>query len=373
MIIAEIGTSHQGSKEKAMELLDKAVLSGADAVKFQWVYADEILHPKTGFVNLPTGNIPLYERFKQLECPLDFYKQMCDYAHKKGVLFICSPFGLKSLKELLSINPDAIKIASPELNHFPLLKSLQNARLIQKQNGKKPIPVIISSGVSKLRDIEATLEILGKENVTLLHCITSYPAPEEEYNVRLINTLHNIFGIEIGLSDHSLDPVLVPSLAISQGATVIEKHITLQKDTNGLDDPVALNPEQFYVMCHAIHQCQAILRHYGNEKGKDEIILQMSEQYTKDRVEKVLGSGIKTLAKSEEQNYGRTNRSLHYTRSLKKGEVITKNDIAVLRTEKVLSPGISPKFYEDIIGNILKKDVDDGSGVKLLDFMEKSI
>ena len=111
LIIAEIGTSHEGSIQKAKELIDAASESGADAIKFQWVYADEILHPNTGFVTLPTGKIPLYERFKQLECPVSFYKELSDYVHSKGCKFCCSPFGIRSLNELLSINPDIVKIA----------------------------------------------------------------------------------------------------------------------------------------------------------------------------------------------------------------------------------------------------------------------
>ena len=112
-IIAEIGTSHEGSIEKARALVDAAADSGADTIKFQWVYADEILHPKTGFVKLPTGDIPLYDRFRQLECPVSFYKEMIDYVQSKDCKFCCSPFGLRSLNELLDLKPDYVKIASP--------------------------------------------------------------------------------------------------------------------------------------------------------------------------------------------------------------------------------------------------------------------
>ncbi|MBR5965454.1 MAG: N-acetylneuraminate synthase family protein, partial [Treponema sp.] len=228
MVIAEIGTSHGGSLEKAKQLIDAAKEAEADAVKFQWVIADEILHPKTGFVDLPTGRIPLYERFKQLECPADFYAKTLEYARAQKLKWICSPFGLKSLAALLELKPDAVKIASPELNHFPMLKALQRAR----EADGSPVPVIVSSGVSKASDIEAALAILGTNGVTLLHCVTSYPAPEEEYNVRLIAALKKQFGVECGLSDHSLDPVLVPCLAAAFGATAIEKHITLSKSTS---------------------------------------------------------------------------------------------------------------------------------------------
>ena len=360
-IIAEIGTSHEGSIEKAKALVDVAAWAGADTIKFQWVYADEILHPKTGFVKLPTGDIPLYERFKQLECPVSFYKEMLDYVHSKGCKFCCSPFGLRSLKELLELKPDYVKVASPELNHFPMLKALAEYRA---KVGAAEVPVILSSGVSKLEDIKNALDIVGRDNVSLLHCITSYPAPEEEYNIRLILSLKKEFSIETGLSDHSLDPVLVPVLSVACGGTVIEKHITLSRETLGLDDPVALEPEAFALMVHTVHQTEATFRHYGEEVGMERTVEQMSEQYGRDRVEAVLGDGIKRLAPAEEANYGRTNRSLHFMRDMKAGEVIGECDVAVLRTEKVLTLGLTPDWLDKVIGARLVRDVDDGAGVQ---------
>ena len=364
MIIAEIGTSHQGSLEKAKELIDAAAASGSDVIKFQWVYADEILHPDTGFVKLPTGNIPLYQRFKQLECPLSFYKELLDYTHSKNCKFCCSPFGVRSLNELLSINPDIVKVASPELNHFPMLKALSDYRNAQKKRGENPVPVIVSSGVSKLCDIEKALEILGTEKVSLLHCITSYPAPESEYNLRLITNLKNIFGIECGVSDHSLDPILVPVMSFYCGGTIIEKHFTLSKETDGLDDPVALNPEQFALMVHVVHQTEVTLKHYGQETGKKRIFEQLSEQFGAQKLSEVLGDGVKKLAPAESANYGRTNRSLHFMHDMKKGEVIKAQDIGVLRTEKILTPGISPEYLDFVVGKVLQQDVTSGSGVE---------
>lgn len=359
LIIAEIGTSHEGSLEKAKELIDVAADSGADAIKFQWVYADEILHPNTGFVKLPTGNIPLYDRFRQLECDKSFYTQINDYVHQKGCKFCCSPFGLRSMEELLSLNPDIVKIASPELNHYPMLEYLRDYR----KGREAEVPVIISSGVSKLKDIEKAVNILGTDNVSLLHCITSYPAPEEEYNLKLITNLKNIFGIECGVSDHSLDPILVPCLSIACGGTVIEKHITLSRKTSGLDDPVALEGEQFAMMVHVVHQSEASIRHYGTELGNQRIIQQLSDEYGKEKITKILGDGIKKLAPAEEANYGRTNRSLHFMHSMKKGDVIKKEDVGILRTEKILAPGISPEYYDFVIGKVVSKDVESGQGL----------
>lgn len=365
MIIAEIGTSHGGSLEKAKKMTDAACDAGADYIKFQWVYANEILHPDTGLVALPSGTIPLYERFRQLECAPEFYRELVSYVHKKGKKFICSPFGLKSLEELLSLQPDAVKIASPELNHYPLLSALAGFRSSKPEK----IPVILSTGVSTLSDIEKALSILGTQNVTLLHCITSYPAPEEEYNLELIPNLSRIFGVPCGVSDHSLDPVLVPALSIACSGSVIEKHITLSKASDGLDDPVALEAEQFALMCHAVRQAEAAMRHYGSKTGKERIIQQLSEQFGKERVTAVLGTGVKALAPSEKANYGRTNRSLHYMNAFSENHVISPGDIEVLRTEKKLSPGISPEYLHALAGKKLAKPVAGGSGVQFEDFM----
>lgn len=362
-VVAEIGTAHGGSPEKARQLIDAAADAGADAVKFQWVYADEILHPDTGFVTLPGGRTRLYDRFRALEVQPSFFAGCRDYARAKGMQFVCSPFGLRSLAELLALRPDAVKIASPELNHYPLLRALADCRRTEK------IPVILSSGVSTLADIERAIALLGTDGVTLLHCVTSYPAPETDYNLALVRNLSRIFGIATGVSDHSLDPVLVPSLGAAMGAVMLEKHITLSKETDGLDDPVALDGEQFAHLCHCVRQCAAMLRRYGQPQGSERIIAQMEDEYGADTVRAVIGDGIKRLAASERENYGRTNRSLHYLRALKKGETVTADDIGVLRTEKVLTPGISPACLPTIIGATMTRDAQNGAGVQWEDFL----
>lgn len=368
-ISAEIGTSHGGSLEKAYQLIDVAVDAGADSVKFQWVYAHEILHPNTGLVQLPGGAIPLYERFQQLEVPASFFQQVRDYARSKGCQFICSPFGLKSLEELAALSPDAIKIASPELNHHPLLQRLAEIRQEQRLQGRTPVPVIISSGVSTLTDIEQALEILSNygegntQGITLLHCVTSYPAPEEEYNLQVLQNLGGIFGVEVGVSDHSLDPHLVPVLATACGAHFIEKHITLSRQTEGLDDPVALEPAQFASMVQRVRQWETPIKNYGCQCGASIIMEELEEEYGKDRVQSVLGTGIKKLAPAERANYGRTNRSIHVLNDMKAGDIITQDSIAILRTEKILEPGLAPKYFSQIIGARLSKDIAAGQGV----------
>lgn len=355
-IIAEIGTSHQGDIEKAKQLVDAAKNAGADCVKFQWVYADEILHPDTGIVNLPTGAIRLYDRFKELEVHPAFFKNMRDYAHQQGLDFSCSPFGIRSLKQLFKLRPDSIKIASPELNHFPMLKEL--VRLESKLPVGARIPVIVSSGVSKLEDIEkalAVLEPIGKEYITLLHCITSYPAPETEYNLAVLKTLSERFGVRCGVSDHSLDPLLVPSFSVASGGYAIEKHITLSRDTDGLDDPVALPPELFAEMTAAVRRLDAL--------PADQKLDVLTDEYGEEMTVAMLGSGEKALAPSEAQNYTRTNRSIHYMKAFKTGHKLRRRDIAVLRTEKILTPGISPEYFDAVVGKRLKADVTSGDGV----------
>ncbi|MGI5066035.1 N-acetylneuraminate synthase family protein [Treponema putidum] len=358
LTIAEIGTSHNGSIERAVKLIDAAKEAGARAVKFQIVYADEILHPNTGYVDLPTGKIPLYERFKSLEVPVSFYKELAEYSRSKKLLFSASPFGLRSAAELVSLKPDFIKIASPELNYVQLLKYCARFN----------IPMILSSGVSLLKDIETALTVLHSENkdlsLALLHCITSYPAPEKEYNVSVVKNLSRIFGIACGVSDHSLDPVLVPALTLASGGFIIEKHICLSRNEKGLDDPVALEPEMFKKMCSSINSF--------SKKTCDEIIEDLTTlNYSLKFINEVIGSGEKKLSLAESKNYGRTNRSIHYLQDLKKGEIITDKDIAVLRTEKILSVGEAPDMFDSFIGAVLQKSVKAGDGLLMQDFLTR--
>ena len=226
--------------------------------------------------------------------------------------------------------------------------------------------------MSKLSDIERALEIVGRDGVTLLHCITSYPAPEDEYNLSLIATLRAVFGIETGVSDHSVDPVLVPSLCVSQGGTVIEKHITLSRTTDGLDDPIALEGPQFAAMTKALRESLSEINEQGRKEGCRRIIARLSAAYGESKVQAALGDGVKRLAPSEAANYGRTNRSLHFMRSMKKGEIVLPSDAAVLRTEKTLTEGISPAFLGTVIGARLTKDVSAGAGIQFSDFMTDS-
>jgi sialic acid synthase SpsE len=354
LIIAELGTSHGADPVKAGELIEAAAEAGADCIKFQIVYAVEILHPNTGEVELPGGKIRLFDRFRELEVNPSFFAEMKEKVEKKGLIFLCTPFGLQSARELRELKPKCVKIASPELNYSALLREIALYNL----------PVLLSSGVSKLGDIEEALSVLKEDSgkgppVCLLHCVTSYPAPERDYNLRVLKSLSSVFGVPVGLSDHSLDPCLVPALGTAMGAAVIEKHFCLSRSGSGLDDPIALPPDSFAKMVQAVRRA---------EKASSEATIDaMCHEHGKDLVENVLGNGIKRLAPSEKTNYSRTNRSIHALGDINEGEIIERDMIACLRTEKILSPGLPPSWEEQIIGLKTKRFIPAGKGICLGD------
>lgn len=388
IILAEIGTSHGGDLGKAKELISAAAEAGADGAKFQLVYAEEILHPKSGFVDLPGGRVPLYDRFKELERPQEFYAALKEETEAKGMWFVCSPFGIRSARILHQIGTKVIKIASPELNHYPLLEEVATY----------PVFLLVSTGVSTLGDIERALSVLRQgirsghaghaeagghagnsmqvrgavqpaktpfPPLTLLHCITAYPAPEEEYNLSLLPNLKGIFGVAVGVSDHSRDPVLVPVLSVLEGSRVIEKHFTLDSNGTGLDDPIALNPGDFQTMVMEVRS--AFLEVKAGRRAH--VVEALEARYGKERVLKVLGDGVKRLAPSEMGNYSTTNRSIHATRELKTGEVLTEDNCALLRTEKNLKPGLSPELWKVVLGKRVVRDVEAGEGIQWEDIL----
>jgi len=359
-IIAEIGTAHGGDLDRARELVAAARDAGADTAKFQLVRADEILHPAAGTVDLPGGPIPLYSRFVELERPESFYAELKTICESSGVRFLCTPFGEGSARTLRRLGVAEYKIASPELNHLPLLREISGYQR----------PIILSAGVATVRDLaEALAAIPTPRTVTLLQCITAYPAPEEEYNLRVIPSLRSAFGVPVGVSDHSMDPVLVPALATLMGATMIEKHITLSRGNDGLDDPIALEPEEFRRMVAEVTRIATALRNAGATDSLDyhrAWLMErdgIAERFGVARVEKVLGDGVKTLAPSEERNYGFTNRSIHARHDLRAGARLTPDVVAILRTEKNLTPGLHPRHWETILNRRLTRDVAAGEGL----------
>jgi len=351
-IIAEIGTGHLGDRSKARELIRAAAEAGADCAKFQVVFADEIIHPLTGELDLPGGRVRLYDRFREVEQEASFYQYCKDETEAAGMTFLASPFGVRSAQLLNDLGSSWFKVASPELNHFPLLELLRSY-------GK---PVVLSSGVSRLEDIERAVEVFEGVEISLLHCITSYPAPPEEYNLRVLRPLSILFGCPVGVSDHSMDPELVPVIGLAAGATMVEKHFCLSRQDPGLDDPIALDPGLFGQMCRAIRALEAI-----DEVERDRVV---RESYGGVRVEAILGSGKKVLARSEKANYERTNRSIHAVKALPAGHRLGEADLALLRTEKVLRPGLAPGFLPLVQGKLLRRDVPAGEGLVWADLLD---
>ncbi|WP_319561725.1 N-acetylneuraminate synthase family protein [Marispirochaeta sp.] len=351
LIIAEIGTSHQGSISRAKEMIDAAGESGAECIKVQHVYADEIIHPRTGMVPLPGGDTALYEVFRSLETGPSFLEEIKEHAEKQGLVFLCTPFGARSLLELIQAGCSVIKIASPELNHIPLLQLIAENRL----------KTILSTGVSRLSDIEEALETLQGCSTALLHCITSYPAPEEEYNLSLLPHISTLFGIPVGVSDHSMDPLLVPLGALYFGVCCIEKHFTIDRKSGGLDDLVALPPEEFSKMTSAVN--------YWAVRPKEELYSFLADEFGTERIHNVFGSGKKNLAESEKENYGRSNRSIHAAREIMPGDVLHADTIAVLRTEKELRPGLHPRYIKQLTGRTARRQIPDGEGIRWEDIL----
>lgn len=351
LLIAEVGTSHQGERARARELVDAAAGAGADCIKFQLVHADEILHPLSGIVDLPTGKVALYEQFRALEKAVGFYEDLKSYTESKGVLFLCSPFGLRSARELKSIGMKALKIASPELNHFPLLEEVAGYGL----------PLFLSTGVSTMGDIERALLITGRAGVVLMHCVTAYPAPETDYNLKVLAGLRAVFGVETGVSDHSLDPVLVPALSAISGACAVEKHFTLARSGTGLDDPIALEPGDFRRMARMVREAERM--------GPEAARAGLEKEHGLERVKAVMGNGVKELAPSERENYSRTNRSIHALHQIARGARIGASDVAILRTEKTLRPGIGPEFMPLVVGAVTRRQIPPGEGVEWADLL----
>lgn len=344
-VIAEMGLSHCCDLQKACDLALAAKNSGADSVKTQIIFAHELLHPAVE--NIPSGEKTLFDFFADFQCGFDFFFQLKNYCDEIGIAFSASVFGFQSWDFLQRLQPCYCKVASPELNHIPLLQEIGK---------REDIPVILSVGLSKLSDIERALECLSeKQKKVLLHCVVAYPATEENYNLRLIKTLGKVFALPVGLSDHSLHPYLLPSLAVAMGAVVIEKHFCLSKLHDGPDDAMALNPDEFRLMTDKIRWAESTSPH--------EVVAVLGKEFGNERVEKILGSGKKIHSPDEARSYGRTNRSIHFMKDKKAGEKILIDDIAVLRTGGKLSVGISPEFFREVHGAVLKRDAKSGDGL----------
>jgi N-acetylneuraminate synthase len=343
-IIAEIGTDHNGDVDRAVSLIEAARKSGADCAKFQMVFADEIIHERAGAIDTQGRSIPIHTAFKSLERGLDFYATLKKETEDRGLFFLCSVFGPKSCSMLEHLRPYFIKVASPELNHLPLLHRISRMHT----------PVVLSTGLSTVCAIENALEQLPPQTA-LLHCVTSYPAPEEEYNLYSIPFLYTVFSRPVGISDHSLDPVLIPSRSVLVGASIIEKHICLKRGIRGLDDGYALSPGQFGKMVE-------VVRHTENEE-RTEGFERLANSYGHDRIRAILGTFEKKLSPSELSHYRTTKRSIRASVSMEAGTRLSGENCAVLRSTTDAMPGLAPEFLPAIIGKRIVRPVRSGEAI----------
>jgi len=328
LIIAEAGVNHNGSLENAIRLIDIAAEAGVDLVKFQTFNSGKLVSrfaKKAEYQIMATGsNKSQLDMLKKLEFSAEQFKVLRDYSKDKGVLFISTPFDDDSLLLLEMLRMPIYKIPSGEITNLPFLMKI--AKFLK--------PVILSTGMSTLEEIELAVKVLkqnGAGDLSLLHCNTEYPTPFEDVNLRAMITLKQQFDIKVGYSDHTLG-IEVPIAAVALGAEIIEKHFTLDKDMPGPDHKASLSPEELKAMVSAIRN-----------------------------IEKALGSSVKEPTASEKKNIAITRKSIVAKKEIKKGEVFTENNLDVKRP----GTGISPMMWFDLLGKTAKRDFKEDELIEL--------
>lgn len=305
-IIAEAGLNHNGDFNLAKKLISKASNIGVNCVKFQIFKVDEIFNQKH----------ENYALFKSLELSNSEWIELADFAKSNGVLFTASVFGKESADLVEIIGSPIYKIASGDLTNLPLLSYI----------AKKGKPIILSTGMSSICEIEEALKVIrgeGNQKIVLMHCVSNYPAKYNETNIKTIQTLKNTFKIPTGFSDHT-EGTLIPSIAVSLGANLIEKHFTLDNNLQGPDHKLSLEPSKFKKMIENIRN-----------------------------VEKAFGDGVKNPTDQEKNLANLARRSLTAAEDIKEGDVISIEKVNILRPQC----GIEPKFLNVIIGRKSKKDI----------------
>jgi N,N'-diacetyllegionaminate synthase len=313
-VIAEAGVNHNGDPDLAKLLIDAAVQSGADAIKFQTFKTESVvthLAEKAPYQKIATGcNESQYELIRKLELSYDVFLELKRYTERKKIEFLSTPFDVESVDFLDEIGVSSFKIPSGEINNYALLKYIS----------QKHKTIILSTGMSTLGEVEQAIRVIageGNTDIILLHCVTNYPANMEDVNLRAMDTMHHAFGYPVGYSDHTLG-IVIPIAAVSRGACVIEKHFTLDKDLPGPDHKASLEPRELKRMIIAIRE-----------------------------VEVALGSGIKTPSLSEIENKKTIRRSIVAAKDIQKNAIITSDSL----TTKRPGTGITPDFLSMIIGS----------------------
>lgn len=318
-IIAEAGVNHNGSLETAKRLIDVASEAGADAVKFQTFKAEKLVCKNTRKaeyqMNTTDASETQYDMLKKLELTDIMHKELMAYCEKRNILFLSTPFDMDSIDYLNGIGITMMKIPSGEITNYPYLKKIAQTHK----------PVILSTGMSTLEEVREAIEVLnknGSEDLTVLHCNTEYPTPFNDVNLEVLHTLRDELGVNVGYSDHSMG-IEIPIAAVAMGATVIEKHFTLDKGMKGPDHKASLEPEELRAMIRAIRN-----------------------------VEKALGSGLKEPSKSEIKNKVIARKSIVAMTDIAEGDILTEENL----TTKRPANGISPMLWEKVIGTAAKRD-----------------
>lgn len=326
-IIAELSANHNGSMETALEIIKQAKLCGADAVKLQTYKADTITLNSQNEEFMIRGGLwdgqSLYELYEKAHLPWDWHKPLFDYARELGVTIFSSPFDNTAVDLLEDLNTPAYKIASFEAVDLPLIKYVAST-------GK---PMIISTGMADAEEIQEAIDAArsgGCKELAVLHCVSGYPAPAEDYNLRTIPNMMERFGLVTGLSDHTLDNTTAIA-SVVLGASIIEKHFTLDRNAGGPDDSFSLEPADLTALCRDSKTAWAALGQvdYGR--------------------------------KASEKGNAQFRRSLYFVKDLKAGDIITEDAVRSIRP----GFGLAPKFLDEVIGKTVSIDVSYGVATNL--------
>ena len=320
-IIAEAGVNHNGSIELAFKLIDAAVESGADAVKFQTFKEENLVSKNTQKAKYQIQTIDPSESqldmLIKLELNVDVHKKLIKYCNAKGIMFLSSPFDHDSIDLLNELGLKIFKIPSGEITNLPYLRRIGS---LTKQ-------VILSTGMSTLKEVGDALTILvdsgtKKENITVLHANTMYPTPMKDVNLNAMQTIQKEFDVAVGYSDHTLG-IEIDIAAVAMGASIVEKHFTLDRTMEGPDHIASLEPEELKAMVNAIRS-----------------------------IEKALGDGFKIPSRSEQPNMIAARKSIVANQMIKKGDMLTEENIVVKRPGN----GISPMKWDKVLGTVAVKD-----------------
>lgn len=316
-IIAEIGVNHNGSLELAYKMVDTAIAAGCDAVKFQTFKSANLvskLAQKADYQiqNTTEKNESQFDMLKKLELSYESFNKLFNYCKEKNIEFLSTPFDNESIDFLANLGLKTFKIPSGEITNLPYLRKI---------NAYKP-NVILSTGMANLEEIKDALNVLKDCKITLLHANTEYPTPMEDANLKAIQTLSKEFDLPVGYSDHTLG-IEAPIAAVALGASVIEKHFTLDKKMDGPDHLASLEPDELKLMVKLIRN-----------------------------TEKALGNGEKIPSQSESKNMTIARKSIVAKCNIKKGDIFTEENITVKRPGN----GISPMKWDEILGKTAEKN-----------------